>query len=63
MPIIQVQLWEEAIEKKRKIFISEYANKTIDEFMAEGFSDALLTSEPSPYSQEILELIKKYFKK
>lgn len=55
--------YEEAIEKKRKIFISEYANKTIDEFMAEGFSDALLTSEPSPYSQEILELIKKYFKK
>lgn len=55
--------YEEAVTKKKAIFISEYANKSVDEFFAEGFSDALLSSNPSPYSTEIQKVVDKYFKK
>ena len=48
---------------KTKIYISEYANKSVDEFMAEAFSEAKLSSNPSPYSKQVLEIVDKYFKK
>ena len=55
--------YDEAIRRRSEIFISEYANESVDEFMAEAFSDALLSSNPSPYSTQVLELVDRYFKK
>lgn len=55
--------YEEAIRRKTEIFISQYANKTVDEFMAEAFTDAKLSANPSPYSKQVLEVVDKYFKK
>ena len=55
--------YEESIDKKKEIFISEYANKSVDEFMAEAFSEAKLSSNPSPYSKQVLDVVNKYFKK
>ena len=58
--------WEElaGIEEtlKGKI-ISKYAITNADEFMAEGFADALLGESPGEYANKVLELINKYFKK
>ena len=36
---------------------------SIDEFMAEAFTDAKIGSDPSEYSKQVLEVIDKYFKK
>lgn len=55
--------YEEAVKRKSEIYISEYANKTVDEFMAEAFTDAKLSENPSQYSIKALEVIDKYFKK
>jgi SPP1 gp7 family putative phage head morphogenesis protein len=46
-----------------KIKISSYAGKDIDEFMAEAFTQAKLSDNPSEYSVKALEIIDKYFKK
>ena len=43
--------------------ISSYAGKDIDEFMAEAFTQAKLSDNPSEYSIKALEIIDKYFKK
>lgn len=45
------------------IHLGEYANTNIDEFMAEGFTEYKLSSNPSKYAIEIGKLIEKYFKK
>lgn len=43
--------------------ISNYASKDIDEFLAESFTQAKLSDNPSEYSIKVLEVIDKYFKK
>lgn len=43
--------------------ISTYAEKDVDEFMAEAFTQAKLSKEPSEYSIRALEIIDRYFKK
>lgn len=43
--------------------ISTYAMNDIDEFMAEAFTQAKLSDNPSEYSIRALEIIDKYFKK
>ena len=43
--------------------ISSYALKDVDEFFAEGFTQAKLAKNPSNYSNKILEITNKYFKK
>ena len=56
----------EAIEyhnELQDINISRYAMSNTDEFMAEAFTEAKLSSNPSPYSVEVLETIDMYFKK
>ena len=53
----------EAMERKQDIFISDYANKTLDEFLAESFAQAKLSETPSPYAMQILEIVNKYFGK
>ena len=53
----------EAIAAKKKIFISDYAEKDIDEFLADAFAQAKLSSNPSPYAEEVLKTVDKYFKK
>jgi len=50
-------------DKQKNIFISKYAEHNINEFMAEGFSMARLSKNPSPYALEIEVLIEKYYKK
>ena len=47
----------------KKVQISKYADMSIDEFMAEAFTDAKIGSDPSEYSKQVLEVIDKYFKK
>ena len=46
-----------------KIFVSKYANDSTGEFIAECFANANLCSNPSPYSVEVLEVLKEYFGK
>ena len=53
----------EAIGAKKRIFISDYAEKDIDEFLADAFAQAKLSSNPSPYAEEVLKTVDKYFKK
>ena len=48
---------------KEDIFISGYARKNADEFMAEAFTQALLAENPSPFALEVLKVVDKYFKK
>jgi len=44
-------------------YLGTYASKNIDEFMAEGFTEYKLSSNPSKFAIEIGKLIEKYFKK
>lgn len=44
-------------------FISQYAGTKIDEFMAEAFTEAKLSSNPSKYSIKVLDTIDKHFKR
>ena len=53
----------ESIAAKKKIFISNYAEKDIDEFLADAFAQAKLSINPSPYAEEVLKTVDKYFKK
>jgi SPP1 gp7 family putative phage head morphogenesis protein len=46
-----------------KISLGKYANTNINEFMAEGFTEYKLNSNPSKYAKKIGNLIDKYFKK
>ena len=59
----QMELIGEQQQKIEAFKISEYADNSIDEFMAEAFADAKLGIEPSKYSLEVLKVIDKYFKK
>lgn len=43
--------------------ISSYADKDLDEFFAEAFTQAKLSESPSEYSRKVLEVTDKYFKK
>lgn len=57
--------WEKAqslMEKYEHLHISKYADMSVDEFCAEGFAEALLSDNPSPYSESILKIVNKYFK-
>jgi hypothetical protein len=50
-------------DEMNRIYLGQYANANIDEFMAEGFTEYKLNSNPSRYATEIGQLIDKYFKK
>lgn len=50
-------------DEMNRIYLGQYANTNIDEFMAEGFTEYKLNSNPSRYAVEIGQLIDKYFKK
>lgn len=52
---------KEMIGRLEKIYISNYAGKNNDEFMAEAFAMAKLSDEPSPYAVEVMELVEEYF--
>jgi SPP1 gp7 family putative phage head morphogenesis protein len=46
-----------------KIYLGDYASTNIDEFLAEGFTEYKLKTNPSKYAIEIGKTIDKYFKK
>jgi len=50
-------------DKYSAIFLGKYASTNLNEFMAEGFTEYQLLSEPSLYAKKIGLLIDKYFKK
>ena len=54
---------KEAEDKLKEVYVSKYANDSTGEFIAECFANACLCSNPSPYSVEVYELLKKYFGK
>jgi len=51
------------VESLNKMYISQYAQTNINEFMAESFMQYKLNSNPSPYAVRVGKLIDKYFKK
>jgi hypothetical protein len=51
------------VEEYNKIWLGDYANLNVDEFMAEGFTEFKLSDNPSKYAIKIGQLINKYFKK
>lgn len=55
--------YEEAEKLKTQVSISQYAKTNLDEFLAEGFCEAKLSSNPSKYSLQILDVVNKYFKR
>lgn len=69
------QFWKEIRKIKREyegirgksnwfdIKISDYASKDVDEFLAEAFTQAKLSDNPSLYSKQVLDVVDKYFKK
>lgn len=73
---VDTEFWKE-IRKLRKEYlndinspdwystlrISGYSQKDVDEFLAEGFTQAKLAENPSPYAKKVLEIVDKYFKK
>jgi len=50
-------------EGKTELKISLYADKDVDEFFAEAFTQAKLSEDASPYAKKVLEITDKYFKK
>jgi SPP1 gp7 family putative phage head morphogenesis protein len=46
-----------------KLYLGEYAQSNIKEFMAEGFTEYKLKTNPSKYAEKIGQTIDKYFKK
>ena len=52
-------------KEQQEIFVSNYAirDNLKDEFMAECFADAKLSSNPSKTSLDVMELVDKYFKR
>lgn len=48
---------------KDEIFISDYADKNVDEFMAEAFAQAYLSKNPSKYADEVFDIIRRFFGK
>ena len=53
---------QKALEEQYKIHLGKYASTNINEFMAEGFTEYKLHSEPSKYAEKIGKLIDKYYK-
>ncbi|MCI6276269.1 MAG: minor capsid protein [Clostridium sp.] len=43
--------------------ISDYASTSVDEFLAEAFTQAKLYDKPSQYALKVLNIVDKYFKK
>lgn len=54
---------KEAKEKLGEVFVSKYASDSTGEFIAECFANASLCSNPSKYSVQVVEVLKKYFGK
>ena len=54
---------QDLLKQVEQMRISKYADNSIDEFMAEAFTDAKIGSEPSEYSLKVATVIDKYFKK
>lgn len=52
---------KEAKEKLGEVFVSKYASDSTGEFIAECFANASLCSNPSKYSVQVVEVLKKYF--
>lgn len=57
------KLAQDLRKQASEIRISKYADMSIDEFMAEAFTDAKIGSNTSEYSKRVLDVIDKYFKK
>jgi hypothetical protein len=56
-------LKDKKINELNKVYLGEYANKNIDEFHAECWTEYRLNSNPSKYAKIVGELIDKNFKK
>ena len=48
--------------KKYEVHLGEYASTKLEEFMAEGFAEYKLSSNPSKYALQIGKLIDESFK-
>jgi len=46
-----------------KIYLGDYARTDVNEFLAEGFTEYKLKTNPSKYATEVGKIIDKYFKK
>lgn len=53
----------EKIDNYLKIFLGNYANTNLDEFLAEGFTEYKLKTNPSKYALKIGKLFDKFYKK
>jgi len=51
------------IEELNKVYLGKYSATNIDEFLAEGFTEYKLNSNPSKYAKKIGELVDIHFKK
>ena len=54
---------KEAQIARKRMYISDYANKDIDEFFAEAFTQAKLGETPSEYAKKVEAVADKYFGK
>ena len=65
----ETDFWDEIEEVYRDYkengngILGKYASSNQDEFLAEAFADAKLGARPSKWSEEVLVIVDKYFKK
>ena len=60
---INILIKDKKINELNKVYLGTYANKNIDEFHAECWTEYKLNSNPSKYAKIVGELIDKTFKK
>lgn len=61
--VVDIAYTQKDAKKLNDIYLGRYAEANINEFMAEGWTEYKLSSQPSKYAVQIGELIDEYFKK
>lgn len=62
-PVEIEKLYNKYYDEYQELIISEYSLANSDEFMAEAFTEAKIGIKKSEYSQKVIEVIDKYFKR
>lgn len=62
-PVEIEKLYNKYYDEYQELIISEYSLANSDEFMAEAFTEGKIGIKKSEYSQKVIEVIDKYFKR
>jgi hypothetical protein len=54
-------VWDENPQTYNDLYLGEYAKTNYDEFLAEAFTEYMLTSNPSKYARLVGETVRRYY--